>query len=376
MPTTTHPTRRFARAALVTGALLAPLAVPDTASATRRTIVVTPGGSVQDAIDRAGPGTTVVVRRGVYAEHLLIRTDGLRLLGEGARLVPPADAAPNVCTGITGSEDAPVHAAVCVAGDVDLGTFDPILGHRPVAVNRRPVTGVTVQGITVEGAANAVVIAGGDGARIEDVRVDGARDYGLLAAASPRTVYRENRVENGTGAIAGIGMCVEGSPGSVVERNAVTGFVVGVCVSSSTVTVRRNVVRRNHFGIYLDPGYGDIVVRQNLVTDNTRDDGVPMPSGIGIYVDASHDVRIEGNTVTGNVGDNLAGFGMGAGGVVVTDNPWLGVVAHDVVVTGNTMRDNGDGTTSADLWSTATGTGLAFDGNRCRTSSPAGLCRR
>src|SRR5262245_22951117 len=46
-------------------------------------IVVRPGQSIQAAIDAASPGTTIVVKRGTYQENLVIRTDGIKLIGNG-----------------------------------------------------------------------------------------------------------------------------------------------------------------------------------------------------------------------------------------------------------------------------------------------------
>src|SRR5205807_5301785 len=60
--------------------------------------VVHPGESIQAAIDAASPGNTVIVRPGIYAEHLTI-TKTINLVGFGATLVsPPGDAPPSVCS--------------------------------------------------------------------------------------------------------------------------------------------------------------------------------------------------------------------------------------------------------------------------------------
>ena len=65
-------------------------------------VVVHPGQSIQAAVDAAAPGTTIIVQRGTYAENVEITTDGIKLLGNGATLVPPANPAPNFC-GMGGS---------------------------------------------------------------------------------------------------------------------------------------------------------------------------------------------------------------------------------------------------------------------------------
>ena len=55
-----------------------------------KTHVVRPGHSIQHAINVASPGDTIVVKRGTYHEALLITKDGIRLIGNRAKLVPPA----------------------------------------------------------------------------------------------------------------------------------------------------------------------------------------------------------------------------------------------------------------------------------------------
>ena len=57
-------------------------------------VVVNPGESIQAAIDAADQHTTIVVRPGTYAENLLITTDRITLIGQGATLVPPATLGP------------------------------------------------------------------------------------------------------------------------------------------------------------------------------------------------------------------------------------------------------------------------------------------
>src|SRR5215469_4101460 len=65
-------------------------------------IVIGPGQSIQQAINSAKPGTTIVLRPGVYHQSVLIRKDKITLRGSGARrtvLKPPRHGS-NVCTAI------------------------------------------------------------------------------------------------------------------------------------------------------------------------------------------------------------------------------------------------------------------------------------
>ena len=77
-------------------------------------IIVRPGQSIQAAVDAAAPGTTIIVQRGTYAENVEIATDGIKLHGNGATLVPPANPAPNFC-GMGG----PAVDGVCAHGEFE-----------------------------------------------------------------------------------------------------------------------------------------------------------------------------------------------------------------------------------------------------------------
>src|SRR6266498_3626025 len=67
-----------------------------------RTIVVRPGQSIQAAVDRAHPGDTVLVKRGIYHQSVQIRKDGITLRGSGdfyggTVIVPPKSIPKTLC---------------------------------------------------------------------------------------------------------------------------------------------------------------------------------------------------------------------------------------------------------------------------------------
>src|SRR5438552_953820 len=92
-------------------------------------VTVHPGESIQAAIDAAGPGTTITVKSGTYAENLLITKDNITIVGQGAILIPPANAFKTPCSG------APHPVGFCVVGDPNT--------NKPVS--RDEITGFTVR---------------------------------------------------------------------------------------------------------------------------------------------------------------------------------------------------------------------------------------
>src|SRR6476619_6794365 len=85
--------------ALVVGGLAA---LPGTASAAP-TITVRPGQSIQVAVDRAAPGTRIVILPGTYREAVDVTKDGLTLQGSGVatRIVPPAKPKRSFCQSVS-----------------------------------------------------------------------------------------------------------------------------------------------------------------------------------------------------------------------------------------------------------------------------------
>lgn len=342
------------------------------------TVVVASGQSIQAAIDAAAPGTRVVVGPGTFAEQLTITKNGIQLVGYHATLVPPATVSTNTCSGIAVlgppvADSAPAQAGICVAGDVVVGPFDEVLGHRGIDQVRAEVTGVRITGLAVKGFGVGVIVAGGRHTRLKHLRVSGVDPYGLLATSSPGTRYIENTVTNGPDTVSTIGMCQARSDGGQFTGNVVSGFIIGLCLSSSDLTVRNNRITGNQIGVFVDPGYHDITVAKNVISDNRRVQPfpVPVPTGIGVLVLGAHHLTIEHNRISDNAFDN--GPDDVSAGIVLFDAGET-LLAHDITVRRNWLSDNGAGALGADLINLASGAGLVFSGNRCDTSIGGSYC--
>ena len=163
-------------------------------------LVVRPGESIQAAINHATPGTTIIVKKGVYRENLEITMDRLTLLGSGAKLRFPTQPLPNVC----GDPDVvALTSGICIHGEVTFGSQGPIVG--------KPVRGVKVTGFTVQGfGGTGIFLIGGADTVIDHNRALNNGEYGIFANSSTGTVIANNRTTGSTEA----GIYVGDSPQS------------------------------------------------------------------------------------------------------------------------------------------------------------------
>jgi hypothetical protein len=352
---------RSTRHLVVPLAALALVATAGPASAHDGKAVVGPGDSIQAAVDAAAPGDTIVVA-GSHHENVVIATDGIRLVGSGARLEPPATPQPNGCS----DPGQPAAIGICVVGQ-----FDPDTGEVT-----NPVDDVTVRGFRTRGFPDAGILS--FGARNATFAHNVARDddeYGITAFTSTGTRMLFNRVSGAeeagfyigdspeadatlVGNVATdsrFGILFRNAEGGSIVRNLLTGNCVGVMALS---------------GIEELPGLaGGLSVRHNLIRANNRpcqagDEG-PAISGVGVALAGVHDSRVSGNLITDNVPSVPSEF---SGGVaVVTD--FVGTPPQDNVIDRNVILGN-----HPDLFWDGSGSGNVFRHNLCQTSDPAGRC--
>jgi nitrous oxidase accessory protein NosD len=264
-------------------ALAALLTLP--ASASGHQIKVSPGESIQAAIDQASPGDTVKIRPGTYRENLLIAKDGITLRGSGAgrtRLEPPANPAP-VCV-----VPEALHG-ICVA-DID-PSFNVISTVEDVRITRLSVHDFRGIGIFFFGVS---------GAKVDHVLAAGNDEYGIAAFNSTNGRYTWNLTpDNGE---AGIYLGDSPQARSEVEHNASwdnAGF--GIFIRDASFgRIKKNVVTGNCIGmIFLNTGAGAAhwTGERNLAIANDRAcpgdeaEGEPGLSGAGIVVAGAKDVR-------------------------------------------------------------------------------------
>lgn len=322
--------------------------------------VVSPGQSIQDAINGSSPGDTIIVKPGVYNENLDVTVDGITLIGFGATLEPPASAVPTAC-----SNGDPGTDGICVAGIADPTTGDLAELRRDVKIIGMRITGFEGLGISAFGASGLQLI--------RNTLTDNG-GYGAAAFSSTGTVMIANHASGSEEA----GLYIGDSPdaNATLIGNAVSDNQEGIFQrNAENVRMVGNRSTGNCIGILVladAPGpAGNSQLYGNIVKDNTRvcppSEDVPAPiSGAGVVLFGAHDVSVRANLITGNVAavpDSLV-----PGGVVVTSG-FGGTAAANNVVKGNFIVGN-----APDISWDGAGAGNVFTHNLCQTSDPGGLC--
>jgi parallel beta-helix repeat protein len=392
--------------------------------------VVGPGQSIQRAIDAAHPGDAVVVK-GDHREDVIIRKDGIKLLGEDAVIeAPPKSKADSRCSRFFGSPEG-----VCVLGQVDLKAAK-LTGSR--------VSDVTVSGFTFRGfEIPPIDLTGTRDATVTKNRALGSGTIGIGLSVGTRILSNVVRAPEGDGIgveksrdVTVAGNDVEGSSQSAffmekdtnvtVEGNDFTDNTFGMFVLDSTGTriVSNDMSRSDQVGIFMygpkrangarvvanhvsgaefgiqvanshggsftandlhnncagavfvtfdgGPSVGEYEVKGNTVRDNTREcpaeRGQAALSGIGIGLFGANEMEVTANRLSGNVPSGPTAV---SGGVVVAVDPLYG----------GTTRPNNDsvvandfGRNKPDIFYDGSGSGNRFSANACDTSVPARLC--
>ncbi|MFF6781195.1 right-handed parallel beta-helix repeat-containing protein [Streptomyces sp. NPDC012510] len=333
----------------------APSAVAD-----HRTHVVHPGESIQQAVDAAKEGETVLLTAGTFRESVTVRTSGLTLRGAGHNtVIAPArkKAATDTC--------AKEGNGICVVG-----------------TKNRNVKNVTVASLTVTGfTGSGVSAASTDRLAVRDVAAVRNGVWGIAQEASVRGVFRNNiaRLNGDAGLFLANTIKAEqgatDTKGTVVAHNRLENNRIGLTVRRlRNLMVADNHVTGNCVGIFVvgdenKPRAGALTVRENDIERNNR--SCPKTArldalqGTGIVLTGTEDTLVTGNQIRENVGNSPL-----SGGIVVWKS-FVGTTSERNRITDNVVEHNAP----ADLVNTDTaGKGNIFQGNTCGASRPAGLC--
>ena len=276
------------------------------------------GESIQQAVNGAQPGDTILVYPGRYVEGVYIDKDGITLRGVVEENEWP-----------TLDGEKKLNDAILYSGN-----------------------DITIEWLKiVEYKGNAIMGQAGNNFVIRYNWVIDTGVYGIFPQYGQNGLIAYNKLSEIEDAAIYVGMC----DNIDVKFNEVFDSVAGIEIENSRHTlVEANYVHDNTGGIltFITPGLPikttyDVIIRNNfVVNNNTPNFAAPgsivasVPAGSGIIVMAADDVRIEGNIITGN---NTAG-------ILVSDLSFIGDISSDpdsepnpdrLAVLDNFMEDNG-----------------------------------
>jgi hypothetical protein len=330
-------------------------------------IVVSPGQSIQAAVNRAHPGFTILIKPGVYHQSIQIRKSGITLLGSGNSrhgtvLRPPRHVPRTTCNRAFGA------TGVCVLA--------PRVNLRKGKVFK-PVRDTRIRGLLIENfRGNGVFGFGTNGLAVTHVTAFNDGAYGISRFRSTRTLFAQDIAVGNHEA----GFYVGDSPhaDTVVRDNIARHNALGIFVRHARdVEVADNFATHNCQGVLvLDDGQkggaGNAVIVHNLVPRNNlfcpATEDAPRLQGGGVLLLGATKVLVSHNRVNGNRGRQF-----NSGGIVVLSARQIthGHNPKDILVSRNVVRRN----RPFDLRWDGTGKNIAFLHNRCATSTPSGLCR-
>lgn len=350
-------------AAVATGALVL---VPGAAAKTRK---VSPGQSIQAAIDKSKPGDTVFVKKGTYKGSLDIATSDLTLEGERGTVVK-GGSGPGKSLCNQDPEEPGKFVAICIHGQVAMPA-----GGQPEVV--KEVEGVIVRHLTVKGfGADGVFIFGGRKTLVRAVHLLGNGGYGAFSNTSRGTHFVNNDVEDN----GAPGLYVGDSPhanatvrGNYVKNNAGEGILLR---NASHGHVYKNRLIYNCAGLLVladAPGPArKWTIDQNATSFNNKacagepSEGEPPISGIGIGLFGARDTTVANNAGFRNRDKHPS---IAHGGIVVMKGVG-GTPERNLLIEDNAYSENAPFDIS---WDKA-GELISFVDNRCDRSKPSSIC--
>ncbi|MCC5983376.1 MAG: right-handed parallel beta-helix repeat-containing protein [Rhodobacteraceae bacterium] len=254
-------------------------------------IVVNDGDSIQDAIDAANPGATILVAAGDYEEDVDVNKDVTLL---GANNGTAGDAGRGAESTIKGN------VTVTAAGaSIDGFAFS------------KPDSATTANGTNFDGWNGINLVVDADDVTVQNSVVEafgagpGFAGSGFVQLGGDGVEFSSNLVTAGAGYDAledarGVsGVWVNGDAGDVitVSGNKIevsTANADGIFVFNGTATIDNNDISGTFGGIVAWSGYGDLSITGNDISDY-QDTGIRLLDST-----LDPDVTVSGNTVGGD----------------------------------------------------------------------------
>jgi hypothetical protein len=341
---------------------MAPGAPKTEAAPVAPAVTVSPGQSIQAAVNHAHPGDVIYVKPGVYHQSVVVKTNNITIKGSGASdtgtvLVPPT--APQTR---------------CLHGGAGFCIFGHMGSNGLVRVHNVRISGFLIRGFSEFG----VITFGATDAVVRHVRASNDGEYGITSFNSHGSQFLNNTTDANDEA----GLYFGDSPhaDALIVGNRSFDNNTGLLLRDSAIGhVHDNAFFRNCAGVFVvDTGAPtrphDYVLDRNQVFHNDRfckgeGEGPPPLSGTGIAVFGGKDNVVKRNTVWSNrPSKSGAAF---PGGIVIGSSKALGGSnsAGNLIKRNQAYRNR-----PADIHWDGKGQGNRFVGNRCFKSIPGGLC--
>ncbi|MEV6162595.1 right-handed parallel beta-helix repeat-containing protein [Streptomyces sp. NPDC052052] len=320
--------------------------------------VVRPTQSIQNAVDAAKPGDTIVVLPGTYRENVLIDKANLTLRGFGERTVikPPKEKATDAC--------AKADSGICVLGR-----------------SGRTVDGVSIDSLAVSGfKKNGVWASWTDRLTVRHVISERNGVWGIGQERSTRGQFTGNtaRANGDAGLFVANTVDEEGGAtdtrGTEVQDNTLKNNRIGFTARRvRNLSIHDNTVTGNCSGVFIvgdegKPQAGAMTIKSNQINENNKycakTERLPAIQGAGIVLTGAADTQVRSNTISNNVGATPM-----SGGVVLFKS-FVGTKNTGHTISGNVAVGN----KPADLADGDTGKNNTFVANVCTKSTPAGKC--
>jgi parallel beta-helix repeat protein len=308
-----------------------------TAAAQAKTIRVRATGSttaIQEAVNAAKPGDTVVVAPGTYSGPTIsVTTSDLTITGSSAATIDASGNTYGITVGkVLHFEEGPVCPALNVSN-------------------------FTIRGLTVRNAERTgLFLFGVDGFEVSGGRYLDNGEYGIFPRCSHSGLIAHNFGGGGDDATVYVGV----DDGVTVEKNNLTNGELGIELESTDNSiVRGNKLEGNTTGIFVivlpnlpKSSTETALIEGNVVHKNNRPNPFPpvcqgpneppgcveeffddlqlLPSGVGILNVGGHKVTIRNNVVTNN--DTV--------GVGVVENPFGFGSSNETSITSNVIVQN------------------------------------
>jgi parallel beta-helix repeat protein len=347
---------------LAFSAALALSAVVGIASTEAAVVVVSK--SIQAAVNEAKPGDIIFVPPGTYRETVRVLKDDITILGPKDAIIDASGFTDGIHVGADIFGPGPHGIPVCPA----------------IAVRNFSLIGLTIQ----NAASNGIFLSGVETYTLSHGRYLNNGDYATFPNCSNNGQIAFNYAKGGGDTCIYVGDDIEAS----IIGNTASDCTVGVqIVNSENVIVRGNTVTENSTGVLaiVDPfnpltQTSDVVIAENRINANNRPntstegDLQRVPSGAGVLIVGSDNVRVRTNEVTGN---NALGIAITQNPIVSQDPRNIDPNPNNDQVRLNVVLNNGanpsGGLLAADLVYDGSGQGNCFAQNRFATAVPPNI---